>query len=183
VLRKPSGHGIGVPMKATVDDVRLSNRAPFSCDGGSLHGIWARQQPSDAIADRDDARHRDGVAGSVTARSSDRATLVAMVEGHEFELQGEATTNPKREQGSWGGQKRGHAEDGMTAAPKTLCISVVSTFEQTQALVLPPCFRPIVSGGNSPRHRLQRLPPSGAALGPMEFLHLPTLDRRGAHSA
>ena len=29
--------------------------------------------------------------------------------------------NPEREQGTEGGQKRDHADDGMTAAPKTLC--------------------------------------------------------------
>ena len=40
--------------------------------------------------------------------------------GDEFELQREATTNPKREQGTEGGQKREHADDGMTTAPKTL---------------------------------------------------------------
>ena len=36
--------------------------------------------PSDAIVDRDDARHCDSVAGSVTANSSGCATLVAMVQ-------------------------------------------------------------------------------------------------------
>lgn len=59
-----------------------------------------------------------------------RATLVAMVgagalpaqdgqlvsQGDEFELQGEATTNPEREQGTEAGQKREHADDGMVAA-------------------------------------------------------------------
>ena len=43
-----------------------------------------------------------------------------MSQGDELELQGEATTNPEREQGPEGGQKRGHADDGMTAAPETL---------------------------------------------------------------
>jgi hypothetical protein len=42
-------------------------------------------------------------------------------QGDEFELQREAITNPEREQGTEGGQKREHADDGMTAAPKTLC--------------------------------------------------------------
>ena len=42
-------------------------------------------------------------------------------QGDEFELQGEATTNPEREQGTEGGQKREHADDGMTAAPEILC--------------------------------------------------------------
>jgi len=44
-----------------------------------------------------------------------------MPQGGEFELQGEATTNPEREQETEGGQKREHADDGMTASPKTLC--------------------------------------------------------------
>ena len=44
-----------------------------------------------------------------------------MSQGDEFEFQGEATTNPEREQGTEGGQKREHADDGMTASPKTLC--------------------------------------------------------------
>ena len=71
--------------------------------------------------DRVDAQHCDGVAGSVTARSSGRPTLVAMVQGEalpaqdgqlmsqgdEFELQGEATTNLEREQmGYWGSPVR-----------------------------------------------------------------------------
>ena len=86
------------------------------------------------MADRDDAQHRADGAGLVTARSSGRATLVAMVQaralpaqyghlksqGDELELQGEATTNPEQEQGPEGGQKRDHADDGMTAAPETL---------------------------------------------------------------
>ena len=42
-----------------------------------------------------------------------------MSQGDEFELQREATTNPEREQGTEGGQKREHADDGMTAAPET----------------------------------------------------------------
>ena len=44
-----------------------------------------------------------------------------MSQGDEFELQCEAATNPEREQGTEGGQKREHADDGMTASPKTLC--------------------------------------------------------------
>ena len=44
-----------------------------------------------------------------------------MSQDDEFEFQGEATTNPEREQGAEGGQKREHAGDGMTAALKTLC--------------------------------------------------------------
>ena len=45
-----------------------------------------------------------------------------MSQGDEFELQREATANPKREQkGSEGGQKSEHADDGMTATPKTPC--------------------------------------------------------------
>jgi len=43
-----------------------------------------------------------------------------MSQGDEFELEGEATTNPEREKEAEGGQKREHADDGMTAAPETL---------------------------------------------------------------
>ena len=39
-----------------------------------------------------------------------------MSQGDEFELQREAITKPEREQGTEGGQKREHADDGMTAA-------------------------------------------------------------------
>ena len=51
-----------------------------------------------------------------------------MSQGGELELQVEATTNPEREQGTEGGQKREHAGDGMTAAPKTLCFLGVLEF-------------------------------------------------------
>ena len=44
-----------------------------------------------------------------------------MSQGDEFEFQRGATTNPEREQRTEGGQKREHADDGMTAAPETLC--------------------------------------------------------------
>ena len=44
-----------------------------------------------------------------------------MSQGDEFEFQGEATTNPKREQRTEGGQKREHAGDGMAVARETLC--------------------------------------------------------------
>ena len=44
-----------------------------------------------------------------------------MSRGDEFELQRGAAAHPEREQGTEGGQKREHADDGMTAAPKTLC--------------------------------------------------------------
>ena len=46
----------------------------------------------------------------------------------EFELQREAITKPERERGTEGGQKREHADDGLTAAPETLCFLVVSEF-------------------------------------------------------
>ena len=54
-----------------------------------------------------------------------RSTDVA---GDEFELQSEATTNPEREQGTEGGQKREHAYDGMAVARETLCLLGVSEF-------------------------------------------------------
>ena len=73
---------------------------------------------------------------------SGRSTLVEMVQaralpaqdGHlmsqrdELELQREATTKPKLEQGTEGGQKREHADDGMAAAPETLCLLSFSEF-------------------------------------------------------
>ena len=43
-----------------------------------------------------------------------------MSQGDKFELQGEATTNPEREQGTDSGQEDKHADDGMTAAQETL---------------------------------------------------------------
>ena len=108
-----------------------------------MRGFSARQPPNDAIADRDDARRRNGGAGSVTARGSGGATLVAMVQakvlpaqdgqlvsqGDEFELQGEATTNPGRKQGTEGGQKREHADDDMTVVPETLPLQGFWSFE------------------------------------------------------
>ena len=42
-------------------------------------------------------------------------------QGDEFEFQREAITKPEREKGAEGGQKREHADDGMTALPNTLC--------------------------------------------------------------
>ena len=51
-----------------------------------------------------------------------------MSQGDKFELQGEAITKPERERGTEGGQKREHADDGMTAAPETLCFLGVSEF-------------------------------------------------------
>ena len=51
-----------------------------------------------------------------------------MSQGDEFELEGEATTNPEREKEAEGGQKREHADDGMTASPKTPCFLGVLEF-------------------------------------------------------
>ena len=84
---------------------------------------------SDARADRDDARRRDGCIGSVAVNGSGRATLVAMSQGDEFELQRGAAAHPERKQGTEGGQKREHADDGMTAAPETLHLQGFWSFE------------------------------------------------------
>ena len=46
-----------------------------------------------------------------------------MSQGDEFELQGEAATNPEREQGTEGGQKREHADDGVAVAPENSMLS------------------------------------------------------------
>ncbi len=43
-----------------------------------------------------------------------------MSQGDEFKCQRGAATNAEQEQGTEGGQKREHADDGMTAAPETL---------------------------------------------------------------
>jgi len=43
-----------------------------------------------------------------------------MSQGDEFEFQRGAAANPEREKGTEGGQKREHADDGMTASPKAL---------------------------------------------------------------
>ncbi len=39
LLKKPSGHGIGLPMKAMADDFVLSNRALFCCDPVCVHRL------------------------------------------------------------------------------------------------------------------------------------------------
>ena len=39
LLKNPSGHGIGLPLKAMVDDFGYSNRALLSRDPVSLHGF------------------------------------------------------------------------------------------------------------------------------------------------
>ena len=57
-----------------------------------------------------------------------------MSQGDEFKFQRSAATNPEREQGTEGGQKRDHADDGMTAAPETLHFLGFWSFEQAQAL-------------------------------------------------
>ena len=46
-----------------------------------------------------------------------------MSQGDEFKFQRGAAVHPEREQGAEGGQKREHADDGMTAAPETLCFT------------------------------------------------------------
>ena len=120
-------------MKIALEEIRLSNRAPLSCNAVSVHGFLTRRHPSHAIAGGD-TPDRGGSAGSVTANSSGRATLVAMAptralppqDGHlmsrgdEFEFQRGAATNPEQEQGTEGGQKREHADEGMALARETL---------------------------------------------------------------
>jgi hypothetical protein len=43
-----------------------------------------------------------------------------MSQGDKFKFQRGAAAHPEREQGAEGGQKRKHADDGMTAATETL---------------------------------------------------------------
>ncbi|NQW54900.1 MAG: hypothetical protein HQ465_27050, partial [Rhodospirillales bacterium] len=110
-------------MKTVADEIRLPNRRLLSSNTDAGHIFLTRRHPSHAIADRDDARRRNGGAGSVTANDSGCAALVAMAQAgalpaqdgqlmlqvDELELQREATTNPEREQRTEGGQKREHA--------------------------------------------------------------------------
>jgi len=76
-----------------------------------------------------------------------------MPQGDEFELQCEATTNPEREQGTEGGQKREHAGDGMTVAQEVLHFLCIFDFsastELTSVLTSAKCFR--CSGSFCPR--------------------------------
>ena len=51
-----------------------------------------------------------------------------MPQGDEFEFQRGAAANPEQEQGPESGQKREHADDGMTAAPETLHLLVFLEF-------------------------------------------------------
>jgi hypothetical protein len=43
-----------------------------------------------------------------------------MSQGDEFELQRSTAAQPDRKQGTEGGQKRGHADDGVAVAQETL---------------------------------------------------------------
>jgi hypothetical protein len=49
-------------------------------------------------------------------------------QGDELEFQRGAAAHPEREQGTEGGQKRERADEGMAAAPKTLCFIGVLEF-------------------------------------------------------
>ena len=51
-----------------------------------------------------------------------------MSQGDEFEVQRGAAANPEREKGTEGGQKREHADYGMTAAPETLHLLIFLEF-------------------------------------------------------
>ena len=80
LLNNPFGHRIALPMKTATDDIQsgalLRSSLP-ACVLAHLHS-------GDPIADRVDAQHCDGVAGSVTENSSGRATLVAMVQAADL---------------------------------------------------------------------------------------------------
>ena len=51
-----------------------------------------------------------------------------MSQGDEFKFQDEAITNPEREKEAEGGQKREHADDGMTVARETLHLLSIFDF-------------------------------------------------------
>ena len=57
-----------------------------------------------------------------------------MSQGDEFKFQCGAAAHPEREQRTEGGQKREHADDGMTGVSKTLCFPGFLNFKQGQAL-------------------------------------------------
>ena len=119
MLKSPSGRRIGLSMKTATDDIRYR----IDCCSLAMRArAWVLSAPTSERrnSSRRHARHRDGGTGSATASSSGRATLVAMVQGDEFEFQRGAATSPEREQGAEGGQKRGHARDGMAVARETL---------------------------------------------------------------
>ena len=59
----------------------------------------------------------------VQARALPAQDGYLMSQGDEFELQRGAAAYPEREQGTEGGQKREHADDGMTAAPENYMLS------------------------------------------------------------
>ena len=63
------------------------------------------------------------MAGTLPAQDGE-----LMSHGDEFEFQRGAAAHPERVQGTEDGQKREHADDGMTAAPKTLCFLGVLEF-------------------------------------------------------
>ena len=133
LLKIPFGQGTGFPTKTSADDSRLFEQSVRRCcDLSTLQWFGAPWHPRKAIADRDDTRTAKAVQVSVSATGSGRSTLVATVQGDEFELQRKATTNPEREQGTEGGQKREHADDGMTVAPETLHFLGSCSFEQGQ---------------------------------------------------
>ena len=52
-----------------------------------------------------------------------------MSQGDEFEHQRGAAAHPEREQGTEGGQKPKHADDGMTEAPKLYVFQAFWSFE------------------------------------------------------
>ena len=51
-----------------------------------------------------------------------------MSQGDEFKFQRGAAAHPEQEQGPEGGQKREHADYGMTAAPETLHLLIFLEF-------------------------------------------------------
>lgn len=55
-----------------------------------------------------------------------------MSEGDDLEFQRGAAAHPEREHGTEGGQKREHADDGMTGAPETLRLLGFGSSEQGQ---------------------------------------------------
>ena len=80
----------------------------------------------------DRSARRSLAMAMVQARAMPAQDGHLMPQGDELELQCGTAAHPEREQGTEGGQKREHADDGMTAVP-TICPLGLLSFEQGPA--------------------------------------------------
>ena len=77
----------------------------------------------------DRSARRSLAMAMVQARAMPAQDGHLMSQGGEFELQREAATNPEREQGTEGSQKREHADDVMAVARRLCEFSAYWSFE------------------------------------------------------